>query len=75
MEAQREVSATRCAAQVGKTVEVMIDGLGEEGLIGRTQFEAPEVDGVVLLPEFEVVAGDLFDVTVTGSLDYDLIVE
>jgi ribosomal protein S12 methylthiotransferase len=75
MEAQREVSATRCAAQVGKTVEVMIDGLGEEGLIGRTQFEAPEVDGVVLLPEFEAVVGDLFDVTVTDSLDYDLIAE
>lgn len=75
MEAQREVSSARCAAQVEKIIEVMIDGLGEEGLIGRTQFEAPEVDGVVLLPEFDAVAGDRFDVRVTGSLDYDLIAE
>lgn len=75
MEAQREVSAAHCAAQVGKTIEVMIDGLGEEGLIGRTQFEAPEVDGVVLLPDFEAIAGDRFDVTITGALDYDLIAE
>jgi len=75
MEAQRVVSAARCAAQVGQTVEVMIDGLGEEGLIGRTRREAPEVDGVILLPEFDAVPGDRFDVTVTGSLDYDLIAE
>ncbi|MFA7257562.1 MAG: 30S ribosomal protein S12 methylthiotransferase RimO [Kiritimatiellales bacterium] len=75
METQREVSATRCAAQVGKTLEVMIDGLGEEGLVGRTQYEAPEVDGVVFLPDFDAVPGDRFDVNVTGSLDYDLIAE
>lgn len=75
MEAQRKVSAARCAALVGKTVEVMIDGSGEEGLIGRSQREAPEVDGVVFLPEFDAVAGDRFDVRVTGALDYDLIAE
>jgi ribosomal protein S12 methylthiotransferase len=75
MEAQREVSAARCAAQVGKPIEVMIDGPDDEGLVGRTQFEAPEVDGVVLLPDFEAVPGDRFDVTVTGASDYDLFAE
>lgn len=75
MEAQRTVSAARCAARVGETIEVMIDGAGDEGLIGRTQSEAPEVDGVVFLPEFDAVPGDRFDVTVTGSLDYDLVAE
>jgi ribosomal protein S12 methylthiotransferase len=75
MEAQREVSAARCTARIGETVEVMIDGPGEEGLIGRSQFEAPEVDGVVFLPDFDAVPGDRFDVQITGSLDYDLIAE
>jgi ribosomal protein S12 methylthiotransferase len=75
MEAQREVSAARCAAKVGQTVEVMIDGIGEEGGIARSQHEAPEVDGVYVLPEFDAVAGDRFDVTVTGSSDYDLTAE
>lgn len=73
MEAQRGVSAARCAAQVGKTVEVMIDGTGEEGLIARSQREAPEVDGVIFLPPFDAVPGDRFAVKITGSLDYDLI--
>lgn len=75
MEAQREVSAARCAAQVGKTIEVMIDGLGEKGLIGRSQREAPEVDGVVFLPEFDAVPGDRFDAKVSGAMDYDLIAD
>jgi ribosomal protein S12 methylthiotransferase len=75
MEAQREISAARCAAQIGNTIEVMIDGLGEEGLIGRSQREAPEVDGVVFLPEFDALPGDRFDVQISGALDYDLLAE
>ncbi|MDK2963294.1 MAG: ribosomal protein methylthiotransferase [Verrucomicrobiota bacterium] len=73
MEAQRVVSAAHCAARVGETVEVMIDGAGEEGLIARSQCEAPEVDGVFFLPEFAAVPGDRFDVKISDSLDYDFI--
>ncbi len=76
MEAQREASAARCAAQVGKTVEVMIDGAGEEGLIARSQHQAPEVDGVFFLPEFEdAVPGDRYDVEITHAFDYDFTAE
>ncbi|HKL22571.1 MAG TPA: radical SAM protein, partial [Tichowtungia sp.] len=76
MEAQREASAAHCAAQVGKTVEVMIDGAGEEGLIARSRQQAPEVDGVFFLPEFEdAVPGDRYDVEITGSSDYDFFAE
>jgi ribosomal protein S12 methylthiotransferase len=72
MDAHRKVSAARCKAQIGKTVEVMIDGFGENGLIARSQREAPEVDGVIFLPEFDAVSGDRFDVQITGAMDYDL---
>ncbi len=76
MEAQREASASHCAAQLGKTVEVMIDGSNEAKLIARSQHQAPEVDGIFFLPEFEdAVLGDRYDVEITGSLDYDLVAE
>ncbi len=72
MEAQREASAARCAAQVGKTVEVMIDGASEDGLLARSQHQAPEVDGVFFLPDFEdAVPGDRYDVEITETSDYD----
>jgi len=76
MEAQRKASAARYAGQVGKTVEVMIDGAGEEGLIARSQHQASEVDGVFFLPEFEnAVSGDRYDVEITDALDYDFMAE
>ena len=76
MDAQREVSAAHCAAQIGKIVEVMVDGLSDEGLIARSQSEAPEVDGVFFLPEFEdAVAGDRYDVEITSASDYDFFAE
>ncbi|MFA5688690.1 MAG: 30S ribosomal protein S12 methylthiotransferase RimO [Kiritimatiellales bacterium] len=72
MEAQQKISAARCAARVGTTVEVMIDGAGEECNIARSQFEAPEVDGVIFLPQFEAVPGDRYDAVITAASDYDL---
>lgn len=72
MEAQRAVSAAAGAAQVGQTVEVMIDGVDEEGVVARSQLQAPEVDGVFLLPAFEAVPGDRFDVIIREADDYDL---
>ena len=54
----------------------MIDGEGEEGLIGRSQHEALEVDGVFFLPEFEdAVPGDIYDVEITAASDYDFFAE
>lgn len=76
MEAQREASAAHCAAQIGKTIDVMIDGANEEGLIGRSQHEAPEVDGVFFLPQFEdAVPGDIYEVEISAASDYDFFAE
>lgn len=76
MEAQRQASATHCASQIGTTVEVIIDGAGGEGLIGRSQKQAPEVDGVFFLPEFEdAIPGDIYDVKITAASDYDFFAE
>lgn len=76
MEAQREVSAAHCAARVGQSIEVMVDGLGDAGLTGRSQQEAPDVDGAIFLPMIQdAVPGDRFDVTVTAAGDYDLFAE
>lgn len=72
MEAQRTASAAHCAAQVGRTVEVMVDGFSDEGLVARSQHQAPEVDGLFFLPEFEdAVPGDRYDVEIISASDYD----
>ena len=64
------------ASSTLRTDEVMIDGFGEEGLIDRSQHEAPEVDGVFFLTEFEdAVPGDRYDVQINAASDSDFLSE
>jgi ribosomal protein S12 methylthiotransferase len=73
MAVQREVSAEVLAAQVGKTLDVLIDEVDEDGAVGRSAWDAPEIDGSVFIADGEgLKAGDLIRATVTDSDDYDL---
>ena len=75
MEAQAEVSAARAEAQVGRILDVIIDGPGEEAgeMIARTQADAPEVDAVVYLENAaHLKPGDIIRAEITGADDYDL---
>ncbi|MBY9067776.1 30S ribosomal protein S12 methylthiotransferase RimO [Hyphomonas sp. WL0036] len=75
MAAQAEVSAARAEAQVGRTLDVIIDGPGEETgeMIGRTQADAPEVDAVVYLDNAShLKPGEIIKAEITGADDYDL---
>ena len=50
MAAQQEVAFAHAAAQVGKTLEVLVDGTDAEGhTVGRTAWDAPEIDPCVRL--------------------------
>ncbi len=73
METQRGISAERMAARVGREMAVIVDEAGEDGAIGRTQGDAPEVDGCVHLPNGAHLApGDIVRVRITAADDYDL---
>ena len=64
MEMQAEISAQRLKRYVGTHIPVLLEGHLKEKpgmLIGRTQYQAPEVDGVVLIEQPEG-PGPLFDV-------------
>lgn len=74
MEIQRGVMAAHNQARVGEVLPVLIDGRDpeREGLVGRTQADAPEVDGVVRL-DGDLRSGDLIPVRITAAGDYDLV--
>jgi ribosomal protein S12 methylthiotransferase len=67
-ELQDAITATRREKLIGSTVEVLVDAPGE----GRSYREAPEIDGIVVLP-IEMAVGSLADVLVTGADGPDLI--
>jgi ribosomal protein S12 methylthiotransferase len=73
MELQQEISAERLQQKIGKTIDVLIDEVDDEGAVGRSMGDAPEIDGAVYLnDEFSVAPGDIVSVTVTDADEYDL---
>ncbi|WP_300670763.1 30S ribosomal protein S12 methylthiotransferase RimO [Desulfoluna sp.] len=73
MAAQEEISARRNMARVGNTYRVLIEENPEEGVfIGRTFFQAPEVDGLTFVYGEGLTVGAFVDVRITDAIVYDL---
>lgn len=74
MEIQQGISIERNKKFVGKTIPCIIECCSDEGeVIARTQYDAPEIDGVVnIYTDKMVVPGDIEMVKITGSTEYDL---
>ena len=84
MEVQRDIAAHHQQAQVGRRVEVLVEGASDESehlLTGRTSQQAPEIDGVTYLNEIAlpgedgaaVYPGEIVAAEVTDASDYDLV--
>jgi ribosomal protein S12 methylthiotransferase len=80
MEVTERISAAKLAAKVGRTLPVIIDAVGEPdedgdiGATGRSQADAPEIDGAVYLrnvPE-TLAPGDIVSVTIEDADAHDL---
>jgi ribosomal protein S12 methylthiotransferase len=75
MELQAEISEARLAARVGTVQPVIIDHLEGELAIGRSRFDAPEIDGLVQIQDGEAMGvkpGDIVNVRILGSDEHDL---
>lgn len=72
MEHQQEISLARNVAQVGRTLDVLIEGQGDGVSVGRSYRDAPEIDGLVIL-EGQLPVGDIVSVRITGAMAYDLV--
>lgn len=81
LEAQQRVVEASTRALVGQNLEVLVEGPHPETpllLAGRTRFQAPEVDGNVIINDIEgdpalVTAGSIIQCEVTEVSGYDLI--
>jgi ribosomal protein S12 methylthiotransferase len=78
MEVQQNISREKHRAFIGKTLEVVVEGLSEETdllLQGRMSQQAPDIDGVVLINDGQANVGEFVKVKITESMEYDLIGE
>ena len=70
---QQAISTERLARKVGKEFDVLIDEVDDEGAVGRSSADAPEIDGSVFVDSAAPLKpGDMVRVRVTDSDEYDL---
>lgn len=68
---QEDVTSLAGAAQVGRTLEVLVDQVEDGVPVGRSYREAPEIDGVVVLDRGD--PGDWVTAEITGGYGTDLV--
>ena len=84
MRTQLKISAKARAAQIGREVEVLMEGPSEETDLlwqARTMQQAPEIDGHVLINDFggdfdgrkTLVPGTFYRAEITEAHDYDVV--
>lgn len=73
MDLQSFISEKINSNKVGKVLKTIIDRKEGDFYVGRTQFDSPEVDPEVLVKsDTKLVAGNFYDVKITGAETYDL---
>lgn len=76
MSLQREVSSEVNSRMIGQIINVLIDEEENGSYLGRSQYDAPEVDGLVYVrSKQKLKAGDFVKVKINDTLEYDLIGE
>ncbi|OPZ57014.1 MAG: Ribosomal protein S12 methylthiotransferase RimO [Deltaproteobacteria bacterium ADurb.Bin510] len=76
MAAQQAVSERKLKSLKGRRFKTLVEGYHPETellLRGRTEFQAPEIDGLMVINEGGADAGTFATVEVTGSMQYDLV--
>jgi ribosomal protein S12 methylthiotransferase len=79
MQQQAGISRRKNRALVGREIEVLVEGPSEESdllLAGRSESQAPEIDGVCLVNDSEIGelrSGEFYRLRVTEAFEHDLL--
>jgi len=73
MELQEQISADRLQAKVGRREQVLVDEVVEEGAVGRSRADAPEIDGQVFIDgATHLQVGEFIEVEIEEADEHDL---
>jgi ribosomal protein S12 methylthiotransferase len=73
MELQAQISAEKLQAKIGNKLTVLVDAVDQQGAVARSNADAPEIDGVVLIRDGQNLrVGEFVDVQITDANAYDL---
>lgn len=76
MELQQHLSYRQNKQQIGKILQVLVDGPSKDSELmwqGRSQYQGPDVDGVVFMDAKNAIKGMFQQIEITEAQPYDLI--
>ncbi|MCL4870891.1 MAG: 30S ribosomal protein S12 methylthiotransferase RimO [Anaerolineae bacterium] len=71
MALQQSISLEKNQQFVGQTLPILVEGYGDNISIGRSYRDAPEIDGLVIVPG-ELPIGEIVPIKIDGAMTYDL---
>jgi ribosomal protein S12 methylthiotransferase len=71
MTIQQQISLQKNQTFVGRTLPILVEGYGDDLSIGRSYRDAPEIDGMVIVPG-QLPLGEIVPVRIDGAMTYDL---
>ncbi len=72
MQHQQAISTARLSLRVGQKLQVLIEAKDEEGYVGRSYADAPDIDGLVYIDsDQELTTGEFYTVEITETDEYD----
>lgn len=73
---QEDISTQRLERWIGRRITVLVEEVDEEGALARSSADAPEIDGLVIIPNGEdLQPGEFAEVLVTDCDVHDLYAE
>jgi len=74
MEIQNGISFKKNKSLIGKKIRVIVDRLENNNYFARSEKDAPEVDGDIIIPKgkMKIEIGRFYNVKITNCSDYDL---
>jgi len=76
MQVQEQISHNKLQQRIGEQLTVLVDEVNEHEILARSQYDAPEVDGLVIIRNnFTAKPGDLLRVNIVDSNEHDLFAE
>jgi len=70
---QQRISAEKMQAKIGQVMQVLVDEIDDEGAVARSMADAPEIDGLVFIPDaYHLEPGEFVKVRIVEADAYDL---
>jgi ribosomal protein S12 methylthiotransferase len=73
MEIQQGISAEINQAMIGRKLKTLIDRAENDYLVGRSEYDSPEVDQEILIPSgYKLKTGQFYNILITKATEFDL---